>query len=100
MCDLSDPPELDLHKKHTIEVVVDRFKVREDLKLRLAESFETALNLSGGTAKIAFMDEPDKQELVFSSNFACPQCGYSMAELEPRLFSFNNPAGLVKVVMA
>lgn len=93
VCDLSDPPTLDLHKKHTIEVVVDRFKVREDLKLRLAESFETALNLSGGTAKVAFMDEPDKPELVFSSNFACPSCGYSMAELEPRLFSFNNPAG-------
>jgi excinuclease ABC subunit A len=93
VCDLSDPPELDLHKKHTIEVVVDRFKVREDLKLRLAESFETALNLSGGTATVAFMDDPEKQALVFSSNFACPQCGYSMAELEPRLFSFNNPAG-------
>jgi excinuclease ABC subunit A len=93
VCDLTDPPPLDLHKKHTIEVVVDRFKIREDLKQRLAESFETALNLSGGTAKIAFMDEPEKQELVFSSNFACPHCGYSMAELEPRLFSFNNPAG-------
>ncbi|MEO9944948.1 excinuclease ABC subunit UvrA [Paraglaciecola sp.] len=93
VCDLSDPPELDLHKKHTIEVVVDRFKVREDLKLRLSESFETALGLSGGTAKVAYMDEPEKDELVFSSNFACPHCGYSMAELEPRLFSFNNPAG-------
>jgi excinuclease ABC subunit A len=93
VCDLSDPPDLDLHKKHTIEVVVDRFKVREDLKLRLAESFETALSLSGGTATVAFMDEPDKLEVVFSSNFACPHCGYSMAELEPRLFSFNNPAG-------
>lgn len=93
VCDLSDPPELDLHKKHTIEVVVDRFKVREDLKLRLAESFETALQLSGGTATVAFMDEADKQPLVFSANFACPHCGYSMAELEPRLFSFNNPAG-------
>ncbi|MFQ3236193.1 MAG: excinuclease ABC subunit A [Paraglaciecola sp.] len=93
VCDLSDPPELDLHKKHRIEVVVDRFKVRDDLKLRLAESFETTLNLSGGTAKIAYMDEPDKAEVVFSSNFACPHCGYSMAELEPRLFSFNNPAG-------
>ncbi|MFT2092288.1 excinuclease ABC subunit UvrA [Paraglaciecola sp. 2405UD69-4] len=93
VCDLSDPPELDLHKKHTIEVVVDRFKVRDDLKLRLSESFETALGLSGGTAKVAYMDEPDKDELVFSANFACPHCGYSMAELEPRLFSFNNPAG-------
>jgi excinuclease ABC subunit A len=93
VCDLSDPPDLDLHKKHTIEVVVDRFKVREDLALRLSESFETALQLSSGTAKVAFMDETDKDELVFSANFACPQCGYSMAELEPRLFSFNNPAG-------
>ncbi len=93
VCDLSDPPDLDLHKKHTIEVVVDRFKVREDLALRLAESFETALQLSGGTAKVAFMDEPSKAELVFSANFACPHCGYSMSELEPRLFSFNNPAG-------
>ena len=93
ICDLSDPPALDLHKKHTIEVVVDRFKVRDDLQLRLAESFETALGLSGGTAKIAWMDEPNKQEIVFSANFACPHCGYSMAELEPRLFSFNNPAG-------
>ncbi|GAC15536.1 excinuclease ABC subunit UvrA [Aliiglaciecola lipolytica] len=93
VCDLSDPPELDLHKKHTIEVVVDRFKVRDDLALRLSESFETALQLSSGAAKVAFMDEPEKEELVFSANFACPHCGYSMAELEPRLFSFNNPAG-------
>lgn len=93
ICDLSDPPALDLHKKHTIEVVVDRFKVREDLQLRLAESFETALELSAGNARVAFMDEPEKEELVFSANFACPHCGYSMAELEPRIFSFNNPAG-------
>ncbi|QPG05819.1 excinuclease ABC subunit UvrA [Salinimonas marina] len=93
VCDLSDPPELDLHKKHTIEVVVDRFKVRDDLQLRLAESFETALELSGGNAKIADMDDPDAPETVFSANFACPHCGYSLSELEPRLFSFNNPAG-------
>lgn len=93
VCDLSDPPTLDLHKKHTIEVVIDRIKVRDDIKLRLAESFETALALSGGVAKVAFMDEPDAPELVFSANFACPTCGYSMTELEPRLFSFNNPAG-------
>lgn len=92
VCDLSDPPELDLRKKHTIEVVVDRFKVRDDLQLRLAESFETALALSSGTAKIVYMDE-DKDELVFSANFACPHCGYSITELEPRIFSFNNPAG-------
>ena len=97
VCDLSDPPELDLHKKHTIEVVVDRFKVRDDLQLRLAESFETALQLTSGSAKIAYMDEPEQQELVFSANFACPHCGYSIAELEPRLFSFNNPAGACPV---
>ncbi|SPP31981.1 UvrABC system protein A [Arsenophonus endosymbiont of Aleurodicus floccissimus] len=93
VCDLSDPPKLELHKKHTIQVVVDRFKVRADLAQRLAESFETTLELSGGTAVIADMDDNQATELVFSANFACPVCGYSMSELEPRLFSFNNPAG-------
>lgn len=93
VCDLSDPPALELQKKHTIEVVVDRFKVREDLQLRLAESFETALELSGGIASVVAMDDPEAEPLVFSANFACPECGYSIAELEPRLFSFNNPAG-------
>lgn len=93
ICDLSDPPKLDLQKKHTIEVVIDRIKVRDDIKLRLAESFETALQLSGGVARVALMDDPAAEELVFSANYACPTCGYSMAELEPRLFSFNNPAG-------
>ncbi|GGI80153.1 excinuclease ABC subunit UvrA [Shewanella gelidii] len=93
VCDLSDPPELDLHVKHTIEVVVDRFKVRADLKQRLAESFETALELSGGIAAIASMEDKDAGQIIFSANFACPHCGYSMAELEPRIFSFNNPAG-------
>jgi excinuclease ABC subunit A len=93
VCDLSDPPTLELQKKHTIEVVVDRLKVRDDIQLRLSESFETALGLTAGTAKIAFMDEPKREELLFSANFACPHCGYSMQELEPRLFSFNNPAG-------
>ena len=93
ICDLSDPPELALQKKHIIEVVVDRFKVRSDLATRLAESFETALELSGGTAVVADMDNPKAEELVFSANFACPHCGYSVPELEPRLFSFNNPAG-------
>ena len=94
--ELDDPPELELHRKHTIEVVVDRFKVRPDLGLRLAESFETALHLAEGTARVAWMDaEPgaDQPELVFSANFACPVCGYSIEELEPRLFSFNNPVG-------
>ncbi|ATO34639.1 UvrABC system protein A [Dickeya dianthicola] len=93
VCDLSDPPKLELQKKHTIDVVVDRFKVRNDLAQRLAESFETALELSGGTAVVADMDDPNAPELLFSANFACPVCGYSMHELEPRLFSFNNPAG-------
>lgn len=92
-CDLSDPPSLELHKKHTIEVVVDRFKVRGDLQQRLAESFETALELSGGIASVSYMDEKDQDDIIFSANFACPHCGYSMQELEPRLFSFNNPAG-------
>lgn len=93
ICDLSDPPKLALQKKHTIEVVIDRFKIRDDLATRLAESFETALALSGGTAIVADMDNPAAEPLLFSANFACPQCGYSMRELEPRLFSFNNPAG-------
>ncbi|UXN34273.1 excinuclease ABC subunit UvrA [Avibacterium paragallinarum] len=93
ICDLSDPPTLELQKKHTIEVVVDRFKIRPDLATRLAESFETALELSGGTAVVASMDDPQAEEFLFSANFACPHCGYSVPELEPRLFSFNNPAG-------
>ncbi|OBW96452.1 excinuclease ABC subunit UvrA [Gallibacterium salpingitidis] len=93
ICDLSDPPKLALQKKHTIEVVVDRFKVRADLAPRLAESLETALELSGGVVVIASMDDTQAEELVFSANFACPHCGYSVSELEPRMFSFNNPAG-------
>jgi excinuclease ABC subunit A len=92
--ELDDPPKLELRKKHTIEVIVDRFKVRPDLKLRLAESFETALHLTDGIATIASMEpQQDFEELRFSANFACPECGYSIAELEPRLFSFNSPAG-------
>ncbi|MGL5292793.1 MAG: excinuclease ABC subunit UvrA [Aeromonas sp.] len=94
VCDLSDPPTLELHKKHTIEVVVDRFKVRSDLAPRLAESFETALTLSGGIVQVVSMDDAKGgTTLTFSANFACPECGYSMQELEPRIFSFNNPAG-------
>ncbi|MUL03781.1 excinuclease ABC subunit UvrA [Aliivibrio fischeri] len=93
VCDLSDPPTLELHKKHTIEVVVDRFKVRDALQQRLAESFETALELTGGIAVVDYMDDSEHDPLIFSANFACPHCGYSMQELEPRLFSFNNPAG-------
>ncbi|NGP53292.1 excinuclease ABC subunit UvrA [Thioalkalivibrio sp. XN8] len=93
VCELDDPPALDLRRKHTIEAVIDRFKVRDDLRLRLAESFETALKLADGSAKVAFMDEPEREPLLFSDRFACPVCGYSIPQLEPRLFSFNNPAG-------
>jgi len=85
-------PELDKMKKHNIEVVIDRFKIREDLKQRLAESFETALTLSDGIAIVASLDKA-AEEHIFSAKFACPECGYSLAELEPRLFSFNNPSG-------
>ena len=90
--DLDEVPELDKRKKHSIEAVVDRFKVRDDLQLRLAESFETCLTLSGGIAQVAWMDG-DGEDLLFSNKFACPICGYAIAELEPRMFSFNNPAG-------
>lgn len=103
--ELDEAPALEKKKKHTIEVVVDRFKVREDLQQRLADSLETALELADGTCRIAYMDAvQDSQEhtdvrsdrpadIVFSAKFACSQCGYSLAELEPRIFSFNNPAG-------
>ena len=91
--ELEQSPTLDLHRKHTIEVVVDRFRIRDDLKLRLAESFETALRLADGLARVVSMDDADATEITFSSKFACPQCGYSLSELEPRLFSFNNPVG-------
>ena len=90
--ELDDPPKLDLRRKHTIEAVVDRFKVKADMKLRLAESFETALRLADGVAKIAYMDD-DEDEILFSDRFACNICGYALTELEPRLFSFNNPTG-------
>lgn len=90
--DLDDTPDLDKKKKHTIEVVVDRFKVRDDLQLRLAESIETALTLSNGLLIINFMDG-DRNDQLLSSKHACPICDYSLSELEPRLFSFNNPAG-------
>jgi excinuclease ABC subunit A len=90
--ELDEPPALDLRKKHTIEVIVDRFKVRADLALRLAESFETALKLADGIALVVSMDESG-QELIYSDKYACPHCGYSLSELEPRIFSFNNPKG-------
>ena len=91
--DLDAAPKLDLRRKHTIEAVIDRLKVRADLAQRLAESFETALKLGGGLAIVAFMDDPKRTPLVFSDKFACTICGYSLAELEPRLFSFNSPNG-------
>ncbi|NJA08310.1 excinuclease ABC subunit UvrA [Methylococcaceae bacterium WWC4] len=89
--ELDEPPALDLKKKHTIEVIVDRFKIRDDIQLRLAESFETALRLSEGLAIAASME--NDQQLLFSERYACPHCGYSLSELEPRIFSFNNPKG-------
>ncbi len=91
--DLDEAPLLDVRRKHTVEAIVDRFKVRSDLAQRLAESFETALRLGGGVARIAFMDDPKREESVFSDKFACPICNYSLTELEPRLFSFNSPSG-------
>jgi len=91
--ELDQPPTLDLRRKHRIDAIVDRFKVRDDMRLRLAESFETALRLADGVARVAFMDDAQAEELVFSDRFACNICGYSLTELEPRLFSFNNPSG-------
>jgi len=89
--ELDEPPTLDLRKKHTIEVIVDRFKIRGDIALRLAESFETTLRLSEGLAIAASMETGT--ELLFSERYACPHCGYNLSELEPRIFSFNNPKG-------
>ncbi len=91
--ELDEVPKLELRKKHTIEAVIDRFKIKEGLEQRLSESFETALNLADGLAVVAGMDGELKPELLFSSQYSCPTCGYSLTELEPRLFSFNNPAG-------
>ena len=90
--ELDEVPELDRYRRHTIEAVVDRFRIRPDLRLRLAESFETALSLGDLRARLVAMDRSN-EELIFSAKFACPTCGYSLPELEPRLFSFNNPAG-------
>jgi excinuclease ABC subunit A len=91
--DMEGLPQLDPRRKHTVEAVVDRLRLRPDAQQRLAESFETALRLSGGLARLTFLDEPEREELVFSSRHACPICGYSVPPLEPKLFSFNNPAG-------
>ena len=91
--DMDDLPALDKNKRNSIDVVVDRFKIREDLAQRLAESFETALQLADGIATVASMSEGVELEQVFSARFACPHCGHSVSELEPKLFSFNNPSG-------
>jgi excinuclease ABC subunit A len=91
--ELDEAPKLDVRRKHSIEAIVDRFKVRPDIGQRLAESFETALRLGGGVSRIAYIGEPERAELVFSDKFACPICNYSLSELEPRLFSFNSPIG-------
>lgn len=94
ICDLSDPPDLALREKHNIDLIVDRIKVRQDLKQRLADSFETALKYSEGLAVACPMEEHKKEdEILFSSHYSCPICGYSIPELEPRDFSFNNPHG-------
>jgi len=93
LVDLDDVPALDKKRKHSIDVVVDRFKVRDDLALRLAESFETALELTDGLASVAPMEGETGEALLFSARYACPECGHAIDELEPRLFSFNNPAG-------
>jgi len=93
LVELDAVPKLDPKRKHTIEAVVDRFKVRADLQQRLAESIETALRLGEGAARVAFLDDPKREELLFSDKFACTVCGYSLPELEPRIFSFNSPHG-------
>ena len=92
--DLDEVPALELRRKHSIEVVVDRIRVREDLKQRLAESFETAITLTEGIVLVSPMDEDSTlEEKLFSSRYSCPYCDYSLQELEPRMFSFNNPNG-------
>ena len=91
---LDDPPALELRKKHNIDVIVDRFKVKPGLEQRLAESFETALELGEGFVRVCPIDRDSmSSDILFSSRFACPKCGFAIEELEPRLFSFNNPVG-------
>ncbi len=94
ICDISDPPELALRVKHNIEIVVDRLKIRPDIRNRIADSIETALKYSDGLVIVSPMDEHKaEEEILFSSHYSCPHCGYSIQELEPRNFSFNNPHG-------
>ncbi len=91
--ELDGPLGLDPKRKHSIEAVVDRLRIKRDAASRLAESLETSLRLSGGLARLLFLDEPAREPIVFSSRHACPVCGYSVPPLEPKLFSFNNPSG-------
>ena len=94
LCEIEYPPELEKNKKHSIDVVIDRLKIKEGIEQRLAESFETAIQLANGLATVSLMDDKaDPEDVVFSSLFACPKCGHSITELEPKLFSFNSPAG-------
>jgi excinuclease ABC subunit A len=97
VCEIEYPPELEKNKKHSIDVVIDRLKIKPGIEQRLAESFETAIRLADGLATVSFSDPVEdnsgQEDLIFSALFACPQCGHSIQELEPRLFSFNNPAG-------
>ena len=98
VCEIDYPPELEKRKKHSIDVVIDRLKIKEGIEQRLAESFETAIQLADGLATVSLSASADNNEdkeanLVFSALFACPKCGHSISELEPKLFSFNSPAG-------
>jgi excinuclease ABC subunit A len=93
LVELDTPPQLEGRRRHSVDAVVDRLRVRADAAQRLAESFETALTLAQGVARVAFQDEPQRAPLVYSNRYACTACGYSLAGLEPRLFSFNNPTG-------
>ncbi|MFZ5723505.1 MAG: excinuclease ABC subunit UvrA [Pseudomonadota bacterium] len=91
--EIDEAPTLDKKKKHNIEAVIDRLKVKAGIETRLAESFETALRLAEGIALVAFMDDDQREPLLFSARYACPHCGHSVGELEPKLFSFNSPSG-------
>ena len=91
--ELDEVPALDSQRAHDIDAVVDRFRIRPDLATRLADSLETCLSLGNDIARLSFMDEPDREDRVFSARYACPECGFSLSELEPRGFSFNNPRG-------
>ena len=93
LCEIEYPPELEKNKKHSIDVVVDRLKVAKGIEQRLAESFETAVQMAEGIAVVSKIDDENDEEILFSALFACPKCGHSISELEPKLFSFNSPAG-------